>query len=344
MMMRFKLGGLGAWRPWAILGLLLLLSTLVAVPAGRSAEPPPDNVVGPVACAECHKNEATVWQKTHHFTTFHDLPRAEKADEITKKLGITRIKTEPLCLSCHFTQMVKDGAPEPVAGISCESCHGPGKNYIKEHSSFSGKKKDTETPEEAAKRWADSVAAGMIRPNMLYDLAKNCYSCHIVPQEKLVNVGGHQAGSDFELVAWTQGEIRHNVWYTEGKSNPEASKELKRKMYVVGAAVELEESLRAVGKATEAAGYATTMAQRAQKAAQRLNAVAQALKLPETDAMLKAAGAAHLKLNNEAELAGIADQIAAQTKAFVAKYDGTQLGAVDAMLPQPSQYKGKPTE
>jgi hypothetical protein len=319
----------------------MLFGTIAAT---RAAEPPPDNIVGPTACAECHKNEAVVWMNTHHFTTFKELPRAPKADEITKKLGITRIKTEPLCLSCHFTQQVKDGAPEPVAGISCESCHGPGKAYMKVHSSFSGKKKETETPDEAKKRWADTEAAGMIRPSMLYELAKNCYSCHIVPQEKLVNVGGHQAGSPFELVSWTQGEIRHNVWYTDGKSNPEASQNLKRKMYVVGAAVELEESLRAVGKATEAAGYATTMAQRAQAAAVRLKAIADALKLPETDTMLKAAASAHLKLNNDVELEPIADTIGGAAKSFVAKYDGASLGAIDGMIPGPDQYKGKPTQ
>ena len=339
-----KLRERGNWRE--IAKILAIATVLITGPTMlvRAAEPPPDNIVGPTACAECHKNEAVVWQNTHHFTTFKELPRAPKADEITKKLGITRIKTEPLCLSCHFTQQIKDGAAEPVAGISCESCHGPGKGYMKLHSSFSGKKKDTELPAEAEKRWADSVAAGMIRPSMLYELAKNCYSCHIVPQEKLVNVGGHQAGSPFELVSWTQGEIRHNVWYTEGKSNPEASQNLKRKMYVVGAAVELEESLRAVGKATEAAGYATTMAQRAQAAAVRLKAIADALKLPETDAMLKAAASAHLKLNNDAELSPIADSISTATKAFVAKYDGGTLAGVDGMIPGADQYKGKPTQ
>jgi hypothetical protein len=305
-------------------------------------EPPPKNIVGPTACADCHDKEAVIWQMTHHFTTFRDLPRSEKADEITKKLGITRIKSAPLCLSCHFTQAIKGGAPEPIAGISCESCHGPGAPYMKLHSEFSGKKQEKETPAERDKRWANSVARGMIRPSMLYALAENCYGCHIVPQEKLVNVGGHPAGSPFELVSWTQGEIRHNVWYTEGKSNPEAPKNVKRKMYVIGAAVELEESLRAVGKATESGTYAVSMAQRAQAAAQRLNAIAQALKLPETDDMLKAAGGAHLNLNNDVELSAIADTIGGATKRFDANYDGSTLGAIDSMIPGPDQYKGKP--
>ena len=142
---------LGVPKALAVAAILLIGPVAMA----RAAEPPPDNVVGPTACAECHKAEAVVWQNARRFTTFHDLPRAPKADEITKKLGITRIKTEPLCLSCHFTQQIKDGAAEPVAGISCKSCHGPGKGYMKVHSSFSGKKKETKSPAEAAKRWAN---------------------------------------------------------------------------------------------------------------------------------------------------------------------------------------------
>ena len=318
---------------------LLLASAFAA----GAAQPGPENIVGPAACAECHKVEAAVWQHTHHFTTFTELPRKPKAEEIAKKMGVSRLKASSLCLNCHFTSMIKDGASTTVAGISCESCHGPGKGYVKVHSNFSGKKKDTETAAERAKRWKESEAAGMIRPKMIYALAKNCYSCHIVPQEKLVNVGGHQAGSPFELVSWSQGEIRHNTWYTDGKSNPEAPRTIKRKMYVIGAAVELEESLRAVGKATENAGYAVTMAQRAQAAAQRLNAINNTLKLPETGAMMSAALTAQLKLNNDAALTAVADKIAAAARQFDAKYDGAALGAIDGMIPGPASYKGKPS-
>ncbi len=182
----------------------------------------------------------------------------------------------------------------------------------------------------------------MIRPYMIFKIAENCYSCHIVPEEKLVNVGGHQAGSAFELVSWTQGEIRHNTWYTDGKSNPVASKNIQRKMYVTGAAVELEQSLRAVGKATTVATYAQTMAQRAQAAAQRLVAINNALKLPETELMVAALKTAQLNINNDKQLSGVADKIAAATEAFDKKYDGSQLGAVDSMIPGPQYYKGQP--
>lgn len=333
-------GGLARHLAIAVAGLFL------AVVFGRAANAvslDPAKVVGPDACAECHKDEVKIWQHTHHYTTYRSLPHKEKAREIAHKMGLRRIK-EGVCLDCHFTSMKKDGRVRTVAGISCESCHGAAKGWIKVHSNFSGKKKETETPAEAALRWKKSEAAGMIRPKMMYAWAKNCYSCHIVPKEKLVNVGGHTAGSAFELVSWSQGEIRHNVWYTKGKSNPEASQAQKRKMFVVGAAVELEESLRAVGKATERANYAVDMARRAQAAAQRLVAIDKALNVPEIHEMIKAASGAHLRLNNDAELTAIANKIGAATKRFVAKYDGKSLGAIDGMIPGKDLYKGTPTE
>ena len=80
----------------------------------------------------------------------------------------------------------------------------------------------------------------MIRPSSLYRLAKNCYSCHVVPQEDLVNKGGHPAGSAFELVSWSQGEVRHNTWHSKGKENVPASAARKRMLYLVGLGVELE--------------------------------------------------------------------------------------------------------
>ena len=330
---------------WARLATAMSVAAaaLVMVAANALAGPAaidPGHVVGPTKCAECHKVELLIWQHTHHFASFREIPRDPKAAEIAKKMGLRRIKSESLCLNCHFTNQEKAGKIEPIAGVSCESCHGAGEGFIKVHSGFSGKKKETETAAERAERWKKSEAAGMIRPNMIYKIAKNCYGCHIVPEEKLVNVGGHQAGSAFELVSWTQGEIRHNTWYTDGKSNPEASQNIKRKMYVTGAAVELEESLRAVGKATQNASYAVTMARRAQAAAQRLAAVNSALKLPETGAMMAAAGTAKLSLNNEKQLTEIADKIGAATASFDKKYDGSQLGAIELDDPRAAVLQG----
>ena len=329
----------GVSRKWAV-----ALSAAVVLFAGQAqAENDPTKVVGPNACAECHKFTTEVWKGTHHFSTFTDLPRADKAREIADKMGVRRIKTESICTTCHFTKQEKGGKDAAIAGISCESCHSAGADWIKLHSSYSGKKKETETPAEAQSRWEKSEAAGMIRPANLYALSKNCFSCHVVPQEKLVNEGGHPAGSAFELVAWSQGEVRHNLWYTEGKENKVASVERQRMLFVMGIVVELETAIRAVGKATERKDYAVAMAQRAAAVRSKASQLAKLLPgVPELAEIAAAGEAAALKLNNDAELTAAADKIAVAAKKLAANHDGSKFGAIDPALPAAANYKGKP--
>ena len=321
---------------------LVALGSTGAAPTDRD----PKKMEGPEECAECHRDEATVWRGTHHYTTFREMPRSEDAEKISKKMRIKRIKSESLCLNCHFTNQTKGSVTEPIAGISCEMCHSAGKDWIKLHAEFSGKKKkELESKQEAALRWKKSEQLGMIRPRQLYKLAKNCYGCHVVPQEKLVNVGGHTPGSKFELVAWSQGEVRHNVWYTQGKDNKKATINRKRMMYVVGMIVEFETAIRAVGKATKKETYAIKMAKRAARARKKLAAIAEALAgVPEMKKIMKLAKSAKLKLNNEAKLTKLADRIAVEAVALSTNYDGAKFAKLDPMLPAPDKYKGKPAK
>lgn len=331
---------LGCAMAWCLsLGLIMQSADVAAQGA-----PEVENVQGPDECAECHKKETENWKATHHYKTFSSLPRSDEAKKITEKLGLKRIKSESVCLSCHFTSKERKGKPKPIAGITCESCHNAGAEWMKRHSEFSGKKKETESEAEAQQRWADAEAAGMIRPHMLYDLAKNCYSCHVVPQEELVNKGGHAAGSAFELVSWSQGEVRHNTWHNGGKENPVADTNRQRMMYAVGVAVELEEALRAVGKATEPARYAVAMAKRAHAARKKLREAARVSQMPEFLEMLRAAHSANLKLNNGANLEAAADRVAAAARRMANAYDGTQLAAIDGLIPSADKYKGKPSQ
>ncbi|HEX2366155.1 MAG TPA: cytochrome c family protein, partial [Bradyrhizobium sp.] len=233
-------------------------------------------IVGPNACAECHKQEVEAWKGTHHFRTFREMPRNTEANAIAEKMGVRRIKSESLCLNCHFTVQQKNNKEEPISGISCESCHGAGQDWIKVHSGFSGKKEQTETKAEEEARWKLADSKGMIRSGSLYQLAKNCYSCHVVPEEDLVNKGGHRAGSAFELVSWSQGEVLHNTWHSKGKENVPSSATRKRMLYLVGLGVELETGLRAVGKATVRRAYAFEMAKRVDRARKQLAAAAKA--------------------------------------------------------------------
>lgn len=327
-------------EPVRTVRLLCMAAGLFAVMALSSEVGANADVLGAAKCTECHKTSGTVWEGTHHFSTFRDITRSDKAKEIAKNMGFRRIKSGSLCLTCHFTLVEEEGEPKPVSGISCESCHGGGKDYLKIHSEYSGKKKEDESAEEAKVRWETAESAGMIRPRATYEWATNCYGCHIVPDEKLVNDGGHPAGSKFELVAWSQGEIRHNLWYT--KTNDLAGDDRKRLLYVVGQAIELEASLRAVARATVKATYAVKMAKRAAAVHKRFHRIAGAIDLPEVGEIAALADSAKLKLNNGDQLLPIADGIQAQTRSIVEKYDGSQMAGVDDLLPAEADYKGKP--
>lgn len=297
-------------------------------------------VKGPDECAECHKETVKAWKKSHHSTTFKDMPRSDEAREIADKMGIKRIKSESDCLTCHFTMAEEEGKPTPISGISCESCHGAGADWIDVHSDFGGKdvKAENEAVAHKIKRYQKSEAAGMIRPENLYNLAANCYGCHTVPNEKLVNVGGHTAGSKFELVRWSQGEVRHNVWYSD--DNTEASLERRRMLYIIGKMLDFEYALRGVAKATEGAEYAKAMAKRAKRALAFLAKIDETVDNSSLSGIIEVGKTAKLKLNNEAALLQGAEKISKLAEEFGSQEHGAELSGVDALLPTADKYKG----
>jgi cytochrome c554/c'-like protein len=305
----------------------------------------PAKIVGPNSCAECHKEEAEAWQASHHFKTFREMPRRKEANEIAEKMGVQRIRSESMCLTCHYTMQEKESKKQPIAGISCESCHGAGEDWIKVHSGYSGKTEKTETKAEAEARLKLADSKGMIRPSSLYQLAKNCYSCHVVPQEDLVNKGGHPAGSAFELVAWSQGEVRHNTWHSKGKENVQATAARKRMLYLVGLGVELETGIRAVSRATARRPYAFEMAKRVDRARKQLAVAAKAAPdVPEIAKMVEFAYSAGLKLNNESFLTAAADGVSKLLVSITEKYDGSTMAGLDTLIPAPDKFKGTARE
>jgi hypothetical protein len=306
--------------------------------AGPAAATDPAKTVGPNTCSECHKEEAAAWQESNHFKTFREMPRNPKGKEIAEKMGVKRINSAGICLTCHYTV---DNKEKPVAGISCESCHGEGKDWVKVHSEFSGKTEKTETKAEEDARWKLAIAKGMIKTSNVYELAKNCYSCHVVPQEELVNKGGHKAGSDFELVSWSQGEVRHSTWYTKGKANEAADANRKRMLYLIGLGVELETGIRSVAKATAKQPYAFDMAKRVDRARKQLAAAAKAMPaVPEIGKLVEYAYSAGLKLNNEPYLTAAAEGVSKTLIAMTEKYDGSTMAALDSLIPGPDKFKG----
>ncbi|MEO6876230.1 MAG: cytochrome c family protein [Opitutaceae bacterium] len=315
----------------------------VAIACQVSATPDPMKVQGPEACGECHKQEVEAWKLTHHFSTVNDMHRTDDAKAIAGKMGIRRIKSESLCVNCHYTEKQTVDGPAVIAGVSCESCHGAAKDWINVHNDYGkGFKKETEPAEHRTNRIAAAVKAGMLRPDDVYSVAQNCFHCHVVTDEKLVNVGGHTAGSaDFELLAYSQGEVRHNFLQSGGKVNAVDSQPRARLLFTVGTLLDLEYSLRAVGRATEKASYALTYAHRVKALKEKLGKINQLAPTSEVTGALAAVDKISLKLNNAAELDAAANKVQAFAKTFATAHDGNDLAALDPLLPKPAAYKGQ---
>lgn len=258
-------------------------------------------------------------------------------------MGLRSVKRSDLCIQCHFTTKTNSsGKVKAVSGISCESCHGNAKDWIQIHNDYGGPTASKESESEAhrSQRFHESIAAGMRNTRELYAIASSCYGCHTVPNEELVNVGGHNTGSmDFELVAWSQGQVRHNFLRTGGTSNATSSIERLRVMYVAGMMADLEYSTRAVAKATQKSNYGVTVANRAAQVAVKLFKVQQQINDENVQKALQAFAGADLKVNNTDQLVVIADKIKEAGTKFTANNDGSQLEAIDSLLPKPDQYK-----
>ena len=302
----------------------------------------PSKVVTAEACARCHVNEVQNWKKTPHYRTFDELGRRPEATEICRKLGLRSVKRSDVCIDCHFTTQAVRDRNKPVSGISCESCHGAAQDWINVHNDYGGPTaiKETESVEHARARFKASVEFGMRNTRNLYLIASSCFNCHTVPNEELVNVGGHLAGSEnFELVSWSQGQVRHNFLRTGGQANAISDPDRLRVMFVVGLIANLEFSTRATAKATSRSTYGITVANRAARVAMQLYEVQQRIQNEDVQRALQAFAAAELKLNNRDSLLAIADQIQQAGSDFAEHADGASLSAIDSMLPDPSQYK-----
>lgn len=302
----------------------------------------PAKVVTAEACAKCHVNEVQTWKQTPHYRTFAELGRRPEAAEICQKMGLRSVKRSDVCIDCHFTSQAVRGRNKPVSGISCESCHGAAQDWINVHNDFGGPTatKATESIAHTRARFEASVEFGMRNTRNLYSIASSCFNCHTVPNEELVNVGGHLAGSDdFELVSWSQGQVRHNFLRVGGQANATSDPERLRVMFVVGLIADLEYSTRATAKASTKSTYGTKVANRAARVAMRLYEVQQRIQNEHVQQALQAFAGAELRLNNADSLLAIADEIQRAGEDFAENSDGSRLLAVDSMLPNPSQYR-----
>jgi hypothetical protein len=103
--------------------------------------------VGPETCRACHPAAYEAWLASPHARAREALPERHRA--------------EPRCLSCHAPD-----AEEGLAGVSCETCHGPGRLYSAPYVMRDG---------ELAR------AVGLVDPG-----EKTCAACHTESTPSLV--------------------------------------------------------------------------------------------------------------------------------------------------------------
>jgi hypothetical protein len=330
-----------------VVGMMIVASLafsriLGAEPTFGPQVPDPAKIVGSDQCAKCHQQEVQQWMRTPHFATFDSLHRMPEAKQIADRLGLRSIKRSDVCTQCHYTEQNQGGRMRVVAGVSCESCHGGAADWLAFHADYGGDgvTKAMESAEHRAQRREESIARGMNNPHNIYLIAKQCFDCHTVPNESVVNVGGHLAGSqDFELVAWSQGIVRHNFVRTDGAANGALSPADLRVMYVVGVLTDLEYSLRAVATATEKATFGVTNAQRAARMKRRLHQIQQMIHEPLLQPALDAVSKIELRLGNGAAIVAAADAVGKAAYTFAEEANGNQFAVLDSLIPQPSQYK-----
>lgn len=305
--------------------------------------PDPTKVVGAAVCGECHKLEHASWQQSTHYKIFAGFHRAPETKEISTAFGEKSVKRNDSCTKCHYTMQLPEGKTraKAVSSISCESCHGAGKDWVDVHSDFGKFTKETEPAEHKAKRLTASTEAGMLNPKDLYAIAQNCFQCHTVPLEKLVNTTEHSAGSEFELVSWSQGELRHS-FINSGEKNAPAAVENLHLMYLLGRSLDLEYGLRGLAKATSDDRFAKAMAARVKNARAELVKITEAgVDLAEIKAMLELIPSDDkFDFGNAERFIKLADGVRASARKMEANREANKavIAKVAALIP--TEFKG----
>lgn len=332
--------------PWKFIFSCTAFLTVTNVCCLAMAQPErcdPTKTLSADQCAKCHGNEVQVWKRTPHFTTYQELSRRPRSKEIISNLGLTKsVKRNDVCMGCHFTVQQKGDKLKAIAGVSCESCHGSSRDWLSVHNDYGGPTatKQSESTAHRQQRLQTASDLGMRNTQNLYLIASSCLNCHTVPNEELVNVGGHLAGTDdFELVAYSQGRVRHNFLRTGNNENATSTPQRLRVMFVVGLIADLEYSTRATALATNKSTYGLKVANRSAQKAVKLYELQQKINDPDLQSLLEAFAAVSLRIDNQLQLEQTADVIKTHGQRFAERHDGSQLAAVDAFLPAPSTYK-----
>ncbi len=327
----------------AALVVFSLVATTFASPPYAPDDYDASKVLGYEQCQKCHAEQVTVLKQHAHFAHARALQRDPQAIAMARQLDGKSVKRSQRCIRCHYTPQESTRGLRAIAAVSCESCHGPSQDWLLVHNVYGDPSvtRDSESAEHRTSRHSRSIELGMRHPSHLYTLARSCFRCHIVDDEELVNETAHAArSSEFDFVAWSQGNVRHNFLRTQGTSNAISDPARLQTMYVVGLLTDVEYSLRAVSKATERGNYATSNAVRCRELQQQLSEVQTRVNDPRLDKVLKTVSELRFGLANVTTFATAADVISQITWDISLRPGDYR--AVAPLVPKPESFKGQP--
>lgn len=198
----FGLAVLLSCVPWAV---LQAQNSRPAATTVRPFELPldPEKFVGVEKCADCHNVpsplRSTDWVRLTEFASWRSrdkhalaykqlsLPRSQQMGKVL--WNNPDVATRQECLSCHANWV--RGAPLPKTinlreGVACESCHGPGADYLKPHEEIAWRTKTNDQKREL----------GMVNVRDPRERARQCLSCHVgnVEEGKVLTHDMYAAG------------------------------------------------------------------------------------------------------------------------------------------------------
>jgi hypothetical protein len=179
------------WGPSLLVSAAAALM-LLALPSQSDAQA--RAFVGPGKCTDCHDHkDEKEWSEKRdgdgrgkqHINALNQLADP-KSDGWAKAIGLADpYDVRGTCVKCHAT--VVRGSPD--FGISCESCHGAGRDYLQPHQ------------EKGA--YEKSIPLGMRdvwkKPETW---VSDCLTCHVLgdnPSDPKLAAAGHPTGANFQV-------------------------------------------------------------------------------------------------------------------------------------------------
>lgn len=188
-------------------GVAIMVAAMLTVFAGTPAAAEKQReFVGAGKCKICHKTEAQgqqypIWEKTAHANAYATLA-TDEAKAVAKEKGIDDPQKAAECLQCHVTGYgvaaeFLGSKYDMTEGVTCESCHGPGGDYIK-------------------KSVMKAVTAGTTEPasvGLVMPTEKVCVTCH---NEKSPSYKGFNFDEMVKKIAHPMPEARREAAKASG--------------------------------------------------------------------------------------------------------------------------------